>query len=131
MTSRSGLTLVELMVALFILVVGILAAVGLQGTALRGTRSAVIAQELNNYAESELQIQREITRHSNTFVANQSCQIVVPQGFECFVDVRPCELHVSELVCGNSTVEHPAARQITVRVVGATNARFQASTVVY
>ncbi len=132
MTRQAGLTLVEVMIALFILAVGVLAAFGLQANSLRGTRTAVVGQDLANIAESELQLQREFERHVTTVVIGETCRSAsYDDGFSCQVDVFPCSLSAGSIRCVNGSVSTAVARQITVRVTGPGNTQYRASTVVY
>ncbi len=130
-TREAGLTLVEVVIAVAILAIGVLAVFALQGNALRGTRGAVLSQEMANLAQSELQLQREFSRYVSAPVRGESCRSGIPaDAFECVVDVLPCELSGGSIVCRNSSVASAVARQIDVIITGPGNAAFKASTVV-
>lgn len=132
MRAQRGLTLVEVMIALFILAVAVLAAFGLQANSLRGTRAAELSQALANMAESELQLQQQFRRHVTSPVTGESCRSNFSEvGFSCQVDVYPCSLVGNALQCVKSTVSDAVARQVRVRVSGPGNVRFEASTVAY
>lgn len=132
MTSRHGLTLVEVMIALFILAVGVLAAFGMQANSLRGTRAAELSQTLANMGESELQLQRQFERHVTSPVTGESCRSIIGSaGFSCEVDVYPCSLVSGALTCSKTSVTDAVARQVTVRLSGPGNVRARVSTVAY
>lgn len=132
MRRGDGLTLVEVVVAIAILAIGVLAVFALQGSALRGTRTATIAQELSNLVQSELQLQREFSRHVNAPVWGESCRsgIVRDDVYTCTVDVLPCEMAGSDLRCRAASVSDAVARQIDVTITGPGNQALKASTVV-
>ncbi len=126
-----GLTLVEVVVAVAILAIGVLAVFALQGNALRGTRSATIAQEMSNLAQSELQLQREFARHVSSPVWGETCRSgIAIDVFGCTVDVLPCELSGNSIVCRTSSVSDAVARQVDVTISGPGNQSVKVSTVV-
>jgi hypothetical protein len=123
--------LVEVMIAVSVLAIGVLAVFLLQASALRGSRSATITQEMSNIAQSELQLQREFSRHVMAPVSGESCRSVgTLVGFTCHVDVYPCDLASGTITCRNSSVTTAVARQVTVVVEGPGGARAEVSTVV-
>lgn len=132
MRSGSGLTLVEVIVAMAILAVGILAVFMLQATSLRGTRTAAASQTLTNMAQSELQLQREFSRHVRSPVRGETCRSLADgdDRYDCEVRVFPCELVGGSLVCRNGDVATADARQVTVIVTARDGASAEVSTVV-
>ena len=126
-----GLTLIEVVIAVSILAVGVLAVFGLQSSALRGTRTATLAQELANIAQSELQLQREFTRHVTAPVSGETCRSgIALDVFTCTVDVLPCDYGGGAITCRNTSIVTAVARQIDVTVTGPNNEALKVSTVV-
>lgn len=126
-----GLGILEVVVALLILTVGVLAAFGLQASSLQGTQSATIIHEMSNIAERELQAQRQFKRRVEDFATQTpTCRTSFDDLFGCSVSVFPCSLSGGTLTCQSATVAGPAAHQITVEVTGPQNRRVSVSTVV-
>ena len=118
MTQRrhAGLTLVEVLIAIAVLAIGILAAVGLQTTSLQASSRARIVQEMTKVAESELAIRRSIV----STTADVACITPVGTGFGCAVVVTPCALGGGgAFTCPSAS---PSAHRITVTVTGPRNA---------
>ena len=114
-----------------VLAIGVLAVFALQANSLRGTRSAVVSQEMANLAQSELQLQREFSRYVTSPVHGESCRSGIPSdAYECSVDVLPCEMSGANIVCRDSSVAEAVARQVDVVITGPGLAPFKASTVV-
>lgn len=111
--AQMGLTLIEVVIALLILVVAVLAVSGLQASSLRATRTSQIVQDLNGTARAELEAWRA-SSISYTSIANPSCALEPGEG--CSVEVRPCAFSSNELDCGAGTVTHPVAHAVTVTV---------------
>lgn len=132
MRQHEGLTLVEVMIAMVILAVGVLAVFMLQATSLRGTRTAVVSQTLTNMAQSELQLQREFSRHVSATVTGETCRSIADdeENFTCEVRVYPCSLSGGALQCRTGSVTDADARQITVIITGRDGASVEVSTVV-
>jgi prepilin-type N-terminal cleavage/methylation domain-containing protein len=112
--ARSGLTLLEVVIAVAVLAVGVLAALGLQGTALNATGRARASQEVSKLAQAELAIRREMTLAP---VTNQACRTIVPTGYGCTVTVSACSLASSTFSC-TGTIATPVAHFVTVNVTG-------------
>lgn len=55
---KSGLTILEVVIALLVLVVGVLAVAGLQASGLQASRTARALQNMNADARSELEVWR-------------------------------------------------------------------------
>lgn len=129
----SGFTLVEVVIAIGIIGVGLLALFGLQASALTSNRNATLLQELNDLARSELELQREFNRVVDTAVSGESCAVTTePSGFGCQVAVFPCEYLMASdrLSCGSAAVVDAPARQIVVTVSAPSGGSFRLSTVV-
>jgi Tfp pilus assembly protein PilV len=133
MKHTSGLGLVEVLIAIVILAVGVLAASGLQTSALKGTRTAKISQTLSNLAQSELQLQQGFVRSVDDPTKGETCRSTSSaEGFSCSsVNIYPCELSSGALTCKDGSVSNPVAWQITVVVAGPDHKHFKASTVMY
>lgn len=112
-----GLTLVEVLVALFILAVGVIAAATMQTTALRATHRGNIVQELTQLADAELEMQRQL----ETPTAGNTCLSGGKTGFSCSTVTVPCKYVPASttLECAASTsVAEQIAYQTTVTVRG-------------
>jgi prepilin-type N-terminal cleavage/methylation domain-containing protein len=128
---RTGLTLIEVIIAVFVLAVGVLGAFALQATALSGSRNASELQELANVAASELEIQSEFRRSVGSAVLGGTCRTSgVLAGIGCVVDVYPCGASSSAITCTNANVTAVEAHQIVVRVTGVSGRSVQLSMVV-
>lgn len=117
MIRSTGLTLVEVMIAVLVLGVGVLAAAGLQTSALQATRSAQATQQLASIARSELDVARG-TRYGQTEPETNACT-TRPTG--CHVDVAPCTVSGGgSLDCTLALVATPDAHLVTVTVAADT-----------
>jgi len=109
--ARTGLTLIEVMIAIVVLAVGVLGAAGLQASALNATRTAEIVKQLDATARSELAVLRGQYLHVNE-------PVVRPCGREpvgCTVEIRPCLLDMAgDLDCTHAIVIDAAAISLTV-----------------
>lgn len=120
MRNNKGLTLIEVLVAFVILVVGIFALVQLQATSLRSTALAKAINETTRFVRGELDRQKQTTLDL-TEVDGEPCLEPgesLPDGIaSCTLTVEPCHLSGSSLVCGGSHVI-PSAFRISVEAVG-------------
>lgn len=116
MRSETGLTLIEVLIAIVILAVGVLAAATMQTTALRASNDARAIQGVTKTAEAEIEFRRQIDL---TATAGQepTCKTTVATGYTCVVSVVPCSLSAAALSC-SSGVSSPVADQATVTVNG-------------
>lgn len=131
--TRNGFTLIEVIIAIAIVAVGLLALFSLQASTLTSNRNATLLQELNDLARSEIELQREFNRVVETAVTGETCTVTTePSGFGCQVDVFPCQyvLATDRLSCGTATIVDAPARQIVVSVSAPSGRTFQLSTVV-
>ncbi len=131
--NKFGFTLIETVVAVFILGVGVLAVFGLQASSLTSTRNATILQELNDLARSEVELQREFSRFTDAPVNGETCAVTTePTGFACTVNVFPCQYAVGTdtLTCSNTTIIDAPAHQIVVTVTAPAGRSFTLSSVV-
>lgn len=110
--SASGLTLLEVVIAVAILAVGALGAAGLQATGLRATRGAQDIQRLNTVARSQVDVWRGVT-FTNTTPSSSDCSTT---DIACIVEVRPCALTGASLACDLASVAEPVAHAISVTV---------------
>ncbi len=110
--TSSGLTLVEVVIALLVLAIGVLGAVGLQASGLTATRTSQEMQRLNAAARSELDVLRGAPMPYTSF-QTRSCPTLA-EG--CTVEIRPCAVVGSDLDCGRGSVAEPAAHAITLVV---------------
>lgn len=130
MKASAGMTLLEVIVALVVLTLGVLAAAMMQTTALRASNDATAIQGVTKLAEGELELRRSVSL-STSPGNSPECQSVgkdndgkpkVPVGYTCTVVVRPCQLSSTApptLSCPTSgTVTNPVADQAIVTVTG-------------
>lgn len=129
MRRSDGLTLVEVLVALLVLAVGVIAAATMQTTALRTTNSGNVSQELTKLAEAEIQMQRQLT----TPTAGNACLSGSKTGYSCRITIVPCQYVTASnnIACAAST---PAANRIayqtTVIVTGPNTDTFSLSNLI-
>ena len=121
MKSVVGMTLLEVIVAIVVLVIGVLAAATMQTNALRATNDARAVQNVTEFARREIELRRQFDLSSSSGTSPE-CVTEAPAGasaaeYKCRVQVRSCTLSGSALSCG-SNVPNPLAYQITVTVGG-------------
>jgi prepilin-type N-terminal cleavage/methylation domain-containing protein len=103
--SDGGLTLLEVLMAIVLLAVGVLAVAGFQSSTLRTNRQAQTINELTRLATTEMELRRQtLVERSGTF----ACETRVPRGFAqeaCQVEIVPCGVVVaagaSQFQCGS------------------------------
>jgi prepilin-type N-terminal cleavage/methylation domain-containing protein len=125
MKSASGLTLIEVLVALVVLAVGVLAAATMQATSLRASNNARAIQEVTKLAEGEIAFRRQanLTTSPGNLATCQSVSSLPTTDHTCQVAVRPCQLSsttppaMSCPVGGVATADQ-VADQVTVTVTG-------------
>lgn len=83
--ARSGLSLVEVLIALAVLAIGIVALANLQASSLRFTSTAEELRTVTQIAEAEL----EWRRQTEIQPLSTDCESTVPNGFECTVAIVP------------------------------------------
>lgn len=129
MKASSGLTLIEVLIAIVVLAVGVLAAASMQTSALSASSRARIAQEVTNTARTEMERQRQVVR-SGISPASLEC---LPTSPSCTVTVAPCRIVTSSgtpaLSCTTGTGP-VVADQVIVRVVGPQSSTVELRTVV-
>lgn len=113
MTQRHGFTLVEVLIAIVVLTVGVLAAFMLQSSALRANSKARIIQEVTKRAAAELELRRQ---GGSTTGSGQACWTQAGDGYTCTVDVQNCALTSGTFDC--SLPGTSDAQLITVTIVG-------------
>lgn len=122
MTSRSGLTLIELIIAIAIIAIGITAAIALQTSSLRYSSQAEIINHVTRAAEGEIEWRRQISI-GTTSVGTKKCQSIMPDTIvACEVVILPCVLPAgtNEFTCID-TVISPIAYELVVNVTGTRN----------
>ncbi len=107
-----GLTLVEVMIAVVILTVGVLAAAGMQTSGLQATRVAKAVQELNSAASTEMDVWRGSYLSSTT----PETRVCLTTDSSCEVEVLPCALSAGTMDCTRKSVPAPVAHIVTVRI---------------
>lgn len=120
MAGRSGLTLLEVILAVAVLAVGILAALAMQSTALRASRGMTIAQTYTKIAFTELDFQRSIFTTTNTPVAGSCVDRLSAAdsvaNFDCDVVVVDCVVTSGVANCPpvNGTLPNAYLVEVTV-----------------
>lgn len=124
MNRASGLTLIEVLLAIAILAVGVLAAAGLQTTALGTNRRVRALQEVTDAANSEIQLQRSMWPPQDG-----ACQATgtVNDRLECVVEVVSCPISDSGSSCSEAD---PNAYLVTVRARATSGENLELKTVV-
>lgn len=117
MKASAGLTLLELLVAIVVLAIGVLAAASMQTSALSASNRSRIAQEVTNTARTEAERQRQFVRFG-TAPAPPSpvCLSSVPSGYTCTVTVAPCRIVSGALTCMTTATGPVVADQVTISV---------------
>lgn len=119
MRGASGITLVEVLIAIVILAVGIFALAQLQAISLRATAQAESLNRVTRLVRGELEWQRQTALEPTS----ATCSALVPDDFDsCTVEVEPCALDYFEdggaaLVCGPAI--SPSVYRVTVSAQGA------------
>ena len=123
MKKQHGLSLVEVMVAMVIIAVGVIAAAGLQTTALKNTTKAQTVNEVTKIAENELSLQRQMDG------SGDQCETQISSEYTCSVTVIPCNVQSGAISC-SSSIATPKAYQISVNVTGPQQNSVSLSTIV-
>lgn len=116
MRSDAGLTLIEVLIAIVILAVGVLAAAAMQTTALRASSDARAIQDVTEFAKREIELRRQFDL-SSTAGKSKAEDCPDPTGYTCTVEVRACQLSGTALSCAGGT-SNLVADQIAVTVTG-------------
>lgn len=124
-SGQAGFTLTEVMIAIMIFAIGILAASALQFNTLRVNKQAETIKELTQLATSELELKRQYHR-SNVYDASagQNCDSLSSgSSYTCTAAVTPCSFSGSAFSCsGTTTAATTDAHQVSVTVTdGGTN----------
>ncbi len=110
----SGLTLVEVLIALSLLSIGILAIAHMQLTGFTATRASTDIQQLTNAARSELELWRPVLPSAAYSEPTQDyCRTIWEP---CSVEIRPCVIINEVLDCNQEPVIQPVAHAITVTI---------------
>lgn len=124
---QQGLTLIEVLIAVMVLGVGVIAAASMQTTSLKASSTARIVQEVTNAARTEMELQRKQVRGSLS-AAPEPC--LSNPSYKCEVVVVPCRLISGVLSCSMAQSGTVVADQITVTVVGPQASEVRLDTVV-
>ena len=108
MKSGIGLTLIEVLIAIVVLAVGVLAAASMQTTALRASSDAKAIQDVTEFAEREIELLRQFELSSGS----KDCSKLP---YNCNAVIRGCQLSGNSLTCAGTGTD---AHQITVTVTG-------------
>jgi prepilin-type N-terminal cleavage/methylation domain-containing protein len=113
---NNGFTLPEVMVALGIFAIGMIASFALQMTSLSVSRRTEQVKTMNALATSTLEVKRQELRKNVTLSStNQTCA-TTPSGYTCDVEVKPCSLSGSTISCSTTAVANPVGFYVTVNV---------------
>lgn len=121
-----GMTVVEILIALVVLAVGVMAAAQLQTSSLRYSRQAEQLKTGTQIAEAEVEWRRQA---AVTVGADQPCVSYLPDGYTCSATVVPCNAvgAAMTLTCEQDLVS-PVAYKIAVTVAGTSTPAFTLST---
>lgn len=117
-----GMTLVEVLVAIVILAVGILALAQFQAASLRNTALAAAINQTTRLVRGELEWQRQTAVSPDVVDCESVIESGLPDGFtSCEVQIVPCALVFGEggggsLVCDEDAA--PSTFRVTVTAVG-------------
>jgi len=116
MRSSQGLTLLELVVAIAVLLIGIFAAIQFQVVATNASSTSEVVQQLTRLAQAEIEWRRQTTIDLGT----HECQTFRPAGYPvCTVTLDPCVILAGQNVftC-NPSVLSPIAYRVAVHAEG-------------
>ena len=122
--SDTGLTIIEVLIALVIFAVGVMALAQLQTSSLRFSSQAEQLRTATQIAEGEI----EWRRQTAITVGANPCDSYTPEGFTCSVTIIPCNASGDGLTCAAGLVA-PVAYEITVAVTGPRIEEFSLRTV--
>lgn len=116
MKSVTGLTLIEVLIAIVVLAVGVLAAAAMQTTALRASSDSRAIQGVTEFAEREIELRRQFDLNSAAGRSTTCTSVTpTPTDYTCGVLVSACQLSGSSLACAGTGTD---ADQIVVTVTG-------------
>jgi prepilin-type N-terminal cleavage/methylation domain-containing protein len=124
MKQQKGLTLIEVMIAMMVIAVGVIAAAGLQATALKNTAKAQAVNEITKIAENELSVQRQLD------LGDTTCQTQVSSGYTCSVAMVPCNIQSGAMICSSTVSSGIRAYQVSVSVADSRQNSISLSTIV-
>lgn len=125
MRSNQGITLAEVLIALVILTLGVLAAADMQLSALGTSSRAAVSQQLTKLASAELETQRQLATPRD----QQGCLSGELTGYTCTTTVSPCSLGTSEFTCA-AGVSSALAYSVRVVTTGPRASSFTLSTLI-
>lgn len=129
---NKGFTLPEVMVALGIFSIGMIASFGLQISGMHTSRKTEKIKTMTEIASSELEIKRQYFRdHVDTSSTGQTCDSnYTDSGYGCIVSVQPCSFTGNSITCANGVTSSPVAHYITVTVSASGQPSFTLSALV-
>ncbi len=113
--SQLGLTLIEILVSIMLLAIGVIAAAGLQGTALRASNKASRIQTVTKIAETEIDYRRQTDYKA---LDNAPC---ATNADGCTITTTPCDVIIttsSATFDCSATIADIKAFKVTVAVDG-------------
>jgi prepilin-type N-terminal cleavage/methylation domain-containing protein len=110
-----GFTLIEVIVAMAVISIGVLAVTGLQHRSLELAGSSRAAQQLLAFTETELALQKQ--RASSGATADGCLSKPLPTGTTCAVIWTPCTLSARVLTC-SALATDPVAVHVQVTTTG-------------
>jgi type IV pilus modification protein PilV len=123
-SSQLGLSLVEVLVAILLLAIGVIAAAGLQGTALSASNKASRIQTVTKVAESELDYRRQVD-FTMIDLTETTTEVCGTGAEHCTVTIKACDVVVAansaSFDCSDSITDVKAYK-VTVSVDGPSDA---------
>ena len=120
---QGGFTLIEVLIAVAVFAIGILAAAGLQATSLRSSAQAEVSRTANQLLSAEMEHQRQSGRASlsgpTAPSAGGTCGgVALPGGYGCEVELLHCAYDTTSraISCGDQALAEPKAYYLTVVV---------------
>ncbi len=130
--NKQGISLIEVVVAVAIFVIGMLGSVLLQANALRATNKAKIIEEIVDIASAQLELERQKDLSSvNAASTGVTCNGTVSSEYSCSFSVMPCRYASGQLSCVSETMTDKVAHfiEVTVASLRKTDLSFTLSTV--
>lgn len=141
MRQRAGLTLIEVVIAIAVMAIGIIAAAQMQASSLQNTALAQALNEVTRTVRAELELQRHTATINSDLEEGEAAEPVDTVEFDCLnplaagigactVVVEPCTIALTpsaSLICGSGVLSPPAYR-ITVDAEGRRGVSLSVST---
>ncbi len=127
MRRSNGLTLLELLIALAVLSVGIVAGAAMQTTALRTTNRATVLQQGVKIATAELEMQRQLATPAN----KTTCLSGASAGYTCEAVVVPRSVSGTALTCASTVpTGSRVAYRVTVTISGPLESQYSLTSLI-